>query len=294
MTSEKIVWQTSTDGTPMPQSSVEPLEQVIEDDPRRQLELSVPQYEPGEWKHEFNMSLFTTTTLNLLFTAEKKGKTRNFRMYIGPESDGSSADKLSLDLKLNPSDTAITFRPEWRSMSKTVFKQYDPSETWYTCQSDVWLADVKTFYPRPMRCVIVVDPYPLAQEGTTLLTESAFLSCAKTKSVDDSRFSPEIRVDDYRFSPDLHKDKRVMLNKRQKDEISDSAAFITETIQIMWSLLTNTIPHGRTIVYMVTPSTEARMMTFGHFAKIFVPGKNGLQLTDDSVTRLKNECAANL
>ena len=64
--------------------------------------------------------------LNLLFAeAERKGKTRNFRMYIGPGSDGPSADKLSLDLKFNPWDTAITFRPEWRSMSTTVFTQYD-------------------------------------------------------------------------------------------------------------------------------------------------------------------------
>ena len=128
----------------MPQSSAETLEQVIEDDPRKQPELSLPQYEPGEWKHEFRMSSFTTTFLNLLFTeAEKKGKTRNFRMYIGRGSDGSSADKLSLDLKFNPWDTAITFRPEWRSMSKTVFTQYDASETWYTCQSHVWLDDGK-------------------------------------------------------------------------------------------------------------------------------------------------------
>ena len=80
-------------------------------------------------------------------------------------------------------------------MSKTVFTQYDPFETWYTCQSDVWLDDVKTFYPRPMRCVIVVHLYPLAQEDTTLLTESAYLSCAKTV------------VDESRVSPDLHKDK---------------------------------------------------------------------------------------
>ena len=86
----------------MPQSSAEPLEQVVEGDSRKQLELSVPQYEPGEWKYEFKMSSVTSTILNLLFTdAEQKGKTRNFRMYIGPGSDGSSADKLSLDLKFN-------------------------------------------------------------------------------------------------------------------------------------------------------------------------------------------------
>ena len=68
--------------------------------------------------------------------------------------------------------------------------------------------------------------------------------------------------------------------------MSNSAALITETNQIMWSLF-------RTIMYLVTPATEASMMAVGHFAKIFDPGKNGLQLTDDSVTRLKNEFATN-
>ena len=62
------------------------------------------------------------------------------------------------------------------------------------------------------------------------MTESAFLSCAK------------ICIDDSRFSPDLHKDKRVTLDKRQKNEMSNSAALITETNHVMWSPLTNTIP----------------------------------------------------
>ena len=118
--SETSVHQTGTD-TPLPQSSAGTLEPVIEDDHRKQLELSVPRYEPGEWKHEFKMLPFTTTILNLFFTeAEKKGTIRNFRMYIGPGSDVSSANKLSLDLKFNPCDTAITFRPEWRSMSNSL------------------------------------------------------------------------------------------------------------------------------------------------------------------------------
>ena len=34
-------------------------------------------------------------------------------------------------------------------------------------------------------------------------------------------------------------------------------------------------------------------MAVGHFAKIFDPVKNGIQLTDDAVTRLKNEFASN-
>ena len=88
----------------------ESLEQVVDGDFRKQLELSVPLQKPGECKYEIKMSSFTTALLNLILCeAERKGKTRNFLMYIGPGSDGSSADKLSLDLKFNPWDTAITF-----------------------------------------------------------------------------------------------------------------------------------------------------------------------------------------
>ena len=61
-------------------------------------------------------------------------------------------------------------------MSKTVYRQYDPFEFWYTEQSDAWLDDVKTFYHRPLRCVIVVHPYFLAQEDAFFLKESAYLS----------------------------------------------------------------------------------------------------------------------
>ena len=59
------------------------------------------------------MSSLYTTILDLLFTeAEQKGRTRNFRVCIGLESDGSSSDKLSLDLRFNPWDSAITHRSE--------------------------------------------------------------------------------------------------------------------------------------------------------------------------------------
>ena len=63
MPDEKCVWQTSTDGTPMSQSSIESLEEVVEGDPRI----------------EFKMLPCTTTTPNPLFTeAEQQGKTRKF------------------------------------------------------------------------------------------------------------------------------------------------------------------------------------------------------------------------
>ena len=86
-----------------------------------------------------------------------------------------------------------------------------PSASWCTEQSDVWFDDVKAFYHRPTRCVTVVHPYFLAQRDINLLAGSAHLSCAK------------ICIDDSRFSPDLHKDKRVTLKKKRKNELSDSS-----------------------------------------------------------------------
>ena len=152
--------------------------------------------------------------LNLLFTeAEQKGRTRDFRVVIGPGSDGSSTDKLSLDLGFNPWDTAITHRSEWHSVSKTVFTQYDPSGSWCTEQSDVWLDDVKTFYHRPIRCAPNIHPRFPAQWDTDLLAEHSHLSCAKTC------------IDVSSFSPDLYKDKHATLNGRQKKEISSSETF---------------------------------------------------------------------
>ena len=60
------------------QISSESLAQV-EGDFRRQLELSVPQYEPGEWKDEFKMSSFTTTMLNFaLHRSGAKGQGSTF------------------------------------------------------------------------------------------------------------------------------------------------------------------------------------------------------------------------
>ena len=108
-------------------------------------------------------------------------------------------------------------------------------------------------------------------------TESAFLSCGETY------------VDDSRFSPNMHKDKLVTLIKRQESEISDTTAYIAEIHQTMWSTLPNTILQGRTIMFLLTPATEASTMAVEHFDKIFDLGIDGLRLADDSVTRLRNE-----
>ena len=86
----------------------DPLEYVASGDYHKELVLSVSTYSNGGWKYEFKTSSRTTTIPNLVFNeAERNAKSHNFRMYNGPGSDGSSTDKLSLDLKFNPRTTAI-------------------------------------------------------------------------------------------------------------------------------------------------------------------------------------------
>ena len=54
-------------------------EHVVEDDPRKQLELSVRRYETGEWKYEFQMSSFTTDDIELaLHRSGAKGQDSKF------------------------------------------------------------------------------------------------------------------------------------------------------------------------------------------------------------------------
>ena len=116
---------------------------------------------------------------------------------------------LPLDLRFNPWDTVITHRSELHSMSKTVFAQYDPSGSWCTEKSDVWVDEVKMFYHRPIRCVAIVHPSFLAQRDTDLLAEYAHLSCAK------------MCIDVSCVSPDHFGDKHATSNMRQKNEISN-------------------------------------------------------------------------
>ena len=174
----------------------------------------------------------TTKLLNLLLTgAEQRDRTRNFRVYIGSGSDGSSTDMLSLDLMVNPWDTAITQRCELHSMSKIVCAQYDPSGSWRTELSDVWLDDVQMFHHRPIRCVAIVHPYFPAQRDPDLLAEYAHLSCAK------------MCIDVSSFSPDLHGDKHATSKRRQKNEISNSETFVIEFVDQHHFIRSNNYVH---------------------------------------------------
>ena len=259
--------------------SREPLECVASGDYHKQLVLSVSTYGNGGWKYEFKTSSLTTTILNLIFNeAERNGKSHNFRTYIGPGSDVSSTDNLSLVLKFNPRNTAMSSRPGEEHFScKTVPSHYDLQEDWCTEQKDVWLDWVKTFSYRPVRCLITVHPYFSAQRRTELLAKSVHLS--RAKFVVNVPCSPS----------DPYIDKRATLNKKQENGTAKSETFAMETNQASRNWLTNAISHGQTIVYTMISVLETHQKASGYFLRYLILEKNGLQLTDDSETKLKNE-----
>ena len=78
------------------------------------------------------------------------------------------------------------------------------------------------------------------------------------------------------------------MNERLKDETSNSQTLATRT-RLAWQYLTDTIPHDRIIEYTIISATEASEKLVVHSYKIFDPGKDGIQLTVDSTSKLKDE-----
>ena len=85
----------------------------------------------ASWKEEFLKHKSLTgddrrTFAETLFTQlDDMGQQKNKRVYIGPGRDGSSDDKLSIDMKFAPISTKVTFNKTWKEQGyrKTSFGQ---------------------------------------------------------------------------------------------------------------------------------------------------------------------------
>ena len=72
---------------------------------------------------------------------EDIGKTRNHRTYIGPGADGSSDDKIAVELRYRSQDNKLTFDTPWRDYVKTTFVQFR-GEDWRCKEVDVPIGQV--------------------------------------------------------------------------------------------------------------------------------------------------------
>ena len=93
-----------------------------------------------------------------------KKRTSNKRIYIGPGRDGSSDDKISVDLKFDPSNTKVTCPPIWKQQGykKKTFMLVDRSvggKTWVVIEDSVRLDEVKEFSAQqPEQVAILLHP----------------------------------------------------------------------------------------------------------------------------------------
>lgn len=93
-----------------------------------------------------------------------KKRTSNKRIYTGPGRDGSTDDKISVDLKFDPSNTKVTCLPTWKQQGykKTSFMLDDRSvggKTWVVIEDSVPLDEVKDFSAQqPEQVAILLHP----------------------------------------------------------------------------------------------------------------------------------------
>ena len=81
---------------------------------------------------------------------------RNFREYIGPDSNDSDTgdDKIDIDMKRKAQNTAVTYLHAWRDYKKTTFAWFDGKLS--EVQFSVPLTEILNFTVIPERCAILI------------------------------------------------------------------------------------------------------------------------------------------
>ena len=159
------------------------------------------------WKIEFDVPRnIGGNDLDMLFQEEEdKGKTRNHRTYIGPGADGSSDDKIAVEVRYNNINKKVSYSHQWKDYVKTTFVQY-PGESWICKEVDTAIGDVRDVSEdgkRPERCAIFIQPQADDECPTAYFTTCTDHGLAAFEGIQSLR-------------PDLEKDKKVTMSKKQR------------------------------------------------------------------------------
>ena len=161
--------------------------------------------------YEFDVQKHITgDDIDMLFQEEEdSGKTRSHRTYIGPGADGSSNDKIIVELKYQGRDNKMTYYPRWNDYVKTTFVQFR-GESWRCKEADVPIGEVNDMMEngvKPERSIIFVQPQADFQNPTAYYTA--------WQNFDGSDFDFTAFENVKSFRPDLEKDKKVTMNNKQ-------------------------------------------------------------------------------
>ena len=91
------------------------------------------------------------------------GKDANKRIYIGPGREGSSEDKMPINIKFDPQNIEVPRNKNWgqQNYKKTSFAWYDGEDDWDIVECQHPLDHKVEFAPdkKPNKLVIILHPY---------------------------------------------------------------------------------------------------------------------------------------
>ena len=189
---------------------------------REKLLEQVPeQFRSQGWKNVFRPDMVRFEDLDRLFDAHvEEGKRRNFRVYVGPGADGSSDDKLAIDMKFTPQNTKVNYPTMWKEFRKTVLTKIEG--VWKVDSCNVELSDIFEFEITPDRCAIFL--HPNYEEPNTAFNAIVF---------------DDIDTDGMSFPPELEHEKLVTMNKKQREIVEHGIKQVELQDNAMWSALTD-------------------------------------------------------
>ena len=221
--------------------------------------------------------------------AEQRNKKRNHRVYIGPGADGSTDDKIAVDLKYDPKNTKITFRSSWKEEGycKSTWVLY--GREWQLLEECEALGHIEYFEEGmvPDKLITFIHPSqdedalrPTFNHFSARLTVREFEQIDGTNNEDAKACYLNLSLDDpdgKYFVPDPAEAKTVTLNKRQKKTIAEGYDRVRKQETAMWATLKAVIPSTRKILLMCTVYGSLFTPAIGHMTSFIDPGYDANQ-----------------
>ena len=226
---------------------------------------------------------------------------RNKRIFIGPGRDGSSDDKIPVNVKFNPRNTEVAknFSLSQEGFVKTTYGLFyaspdDDQGSWDLIEEQRALDNKIVFLDRkPAQLVCILHPYHgtpagLAEEGEdphsyNCVAAYMFHDEGQDNIEDDFIFADEAKaayLTTDRFVPHPGQSKVTTFSKPQRKKVQQGAEQVRRQDAAMWSAVTNYRSFGKRYLLAITLLTSALQGAIGYATTFADPSTSTEDLVD--------------